>query len=235
MSSSYFISFLQVFNTITAVILILSPAVAFIPIIKGKEKYTNIPVLMLIFNLLTNLCWGCYWCRVTRYSPMICSIICSIIATVFFFIYLYFFSNKNIKKYMIYSIALIFIEVLIVYISYYVVKSLKYFGIFLIVINIFMFIAPAQNILRVIKEKNYKLIPIASTIVGTLCSGGWFIFGKLVNDINCIIPNGLGLISSIITTIIWSYYYIRAKLNQRKMKFYPEQNNISNAGNVEIK
>ena len=232
MFNNVIIPYLQIFNTIITVILNLSPIAAFIPVIKGKEKYTNIPILMLIFNLLNNICWGCYWCRLYRYSPMLCCIICSIIATIFFIIYLYFYTNKTITKFILYILILFFIEFVIIYISYYIVESLKYYGIYLIIINIIMFIAPGQNLIRVIKEKNYKLIPIVSTIVGTICSGGWLLYGQLVNDINCIIPNGLGLIFSILTTIIWMFFYFKTKINQKKTKFYQEQNTTRN---VEIK
>ena len=31
-----------------------------------------------------------------------------------------------------------------------------------------MFVAPGQNILRVIKEKNYRLIPIVTTIISII-------------------------------------------------------------------
>ena len=103
----------------------------------------------------------------------------------------------------------------------------------MIIVNIFMFIAPGQNLIRVIKEKNYKLIPIATTIIGSICSGGWLLFGIIVDDINCIIPNGLGLISSVITTIIWIYFFYRKKIIQRYNKFYSEQNNSRKE--VEIK
>ena len=69
------------------------------------------------------------------------------------------------------------------------------------------YVAPAQNLIKVIKEKNYKLIPIVSTILGAFCSGGWLLFGLIVGDINSIISNGLGCFSSIITTFIWFYIY----------------------------
>jgi uncharacterized protein with PQ loop repeat len=99
--------------------------------------------------------------------------------------------------------------------------------------NSLMFIAPGQNIIRVIKEKNYKLIPIATTLVAIICSGGWLLFGILVNDINCIISNLIGLVSSIFTTLIWVIYYLRSKIIRNKNKFYQEEN-IDNK-NVEIR
>ena len=233
MSLIDFVPYLQVFNTIITVLLNLSPIVGFISVIKGKEKYTNIPLLMLFFNLLNNLCWGCYWKRTGQNSAMICSIICSIIATIFVGIYLYYLAKKNIKKYILYLFCLIFVEIVIAYISLYIIQNLTYYGRYLIVINIIMYIAPGQNLIKVIKEKNYKLIPIASTIVGAICSGGWYLFGKIVDDVNCMIPNGLGLIFSILTTTIWMIYYFRAKITKKKTKFYPEPNNISQS--VEVK
>ena len=233
MSLNVIIPYLQIFNTIITVLLNLSPIVSFISVIKGKEKYTNIPLLMLVFNLLNNLCWGCYWKRTGQNSAMICSIICSIIATIFVYIYFYYLVKKNIKKYILYLFGLIFTEIVIIYISLYIIQNLNYYGRYLIVINIIMYIAPGQNLIKVIKEKNYKLIPISSTIVGAICSGGWYSFGKIVNDINCMIPNGLGFIFSILTTIIWVIYYFRAKIIRKKTKFYPELNNISQS--VEVK
>ena len=47
-------NYLSTFNTIITVFLNLSPAVVFLNISKGKEKYTNIPPLMLLFNLINN-------------------------------------------------------------------------------------------------------------------------------------------------------------------------------------
>ena len=76
-------------------------------------------------------------------------------------------------------------------------------GILLIAINTMQYVSPAQNLIKVIKEKNHKLIPIVSTILGALCSGGWLLFGLIVGDINSIISNGLGCLSSILTTLIW--------------------------------
>jgi len=97
-----------------------------------------------------------------------------------------------------------------------------------------MFAAPGQNLVKVIKEKNYKYIPIANVIMGALCSGGWFLYAKIVNDINCLIPNALGLFFSLINTIIWLIYYLKAR-NKKKSTFYPEESQNNQTRNVEIK
>ena len=203
-----FLPLLQITNTIITVLLNLSPIVSFIMVFKGKHKYTYIPKLMLIFNALNNVLWACYWYRTSKLIPLLNSIICSIISCVFGFFYLYLAFNKNYKKIAICSILLIIIQFNLVLFFLKIMRSLKIFGIILIIINIMMFVAPGQNLIKVFKEKNYKLIPIATTIMGCFCSGGWFLFGIIVNDINCIIPNGLGLISSIFTTFVWVYFYV---------------------------
>ena len=230
--SSSILSYLQIFNILITVFLNFSPIFVFIPVIKGKQKYTNIPFLMLIFNLLNCICWACYWLRKNVISPVISNAICLIISTMFFLIYLFFFSKKIVTKFLFYIIILILIETIIIFISLYVI-NLNFFGIILIVMNSLMFIAPGQNIIRVIKENNYKLIPIATTLVAIICSGGWLLFGILVNDINCIISNLIGLVSSIFTTLIWVIYYLRSKIIRNKNKFYQEEN-IDNK-NVEIR
>ncbi len=78
------------------------------------------------------------------------------------------------------------------------------------------YIAPAQNLFKAFKEKNDKLIPIVSTLCGCLCSGGWFLFGLIIGDINCIIPNGLGLVSSVLTALIWLYIKGNKKKEEEK-------------------
>ena len=227
--------FLEVFNLLISIFLNISPIVAFIPVIKGKEKYTKVPFLMLIFNLLNNLCWTCYWFRLSYFNSLLCCCICSTIATLFFILYLYFFNKKQINKFILSIILLICCELIIIYISIYIVKNLNFYGKYLIVINVIMYIAPGQNLIKVIKEKNYKYIPIANVITGALCSGGWFLYAKIMDDINCMIPNGLGLLFSLINTIIWLIYYLKARNKKYKSTFYPEENQNNQTRDVEIK
>ena len=91
------------------------------------------------------------------------------------------------------------------YFFLYEFLTLKQVGLIIIFISTLQYIAPAQNLVKAFKEKNDKLIPIVSTICGCLCSGGWTLFGLIIGDINCIIPNGLGLVSSILTGLVWIY------------------------------
>ena len=202
-------NYLSIFNTIITVFLNLSPVVVFLNVSKGKEKYTNIPPLMLLFNLLNNAIWGCYWYRKGEFSGFFCSFICSTIATLFIVWYIYYYTKKKIRKFLFYCGFQFLIETIVIIFYLSKILALPVVGVLLIIINTFQYIAPAQNLMRVIKEKNYKLIPIVSTILGSLCSGGWLLFAIIIGDINCLIPNLLGCISSIITTVIWFWIYTK--------------------------
>ena len=79
------------------------------------------------------------------------------------------------------------------------------------IFNILMFVSPGQKILRVIKEKNHKLIPIYSTIINIIYSIAWLGYGISIKLISQIIPNVFGLFFSIINTSAWIYYYKRRK------------------------
>ena len=202
-------NYLSVFNTGITVFLNLSPAVLFINVSKGKEKYTNIPPLMLLFNLLTNAIWGCYWHRKGEFSGFLCSFICGTIATIYLVWYLYYKAEKSVGTFLLYACVNLAVEAGIILFFLSNILDLPVVGILLIGINTFQYIAPAQNLLKVLREKNHKLIPIVSTILGSICSGGWLLFALIIGDINCFIPNGLGCISSILTTLVWFWIYTK--------------------------
>lgn len=209
-SLAFILPYLNVFNTIITVVLNSAPAVAFMGVIKGVDKYDVVPETMLICNLLNNLGWGCYWHLKSQYMPRLCSAICGTLAAIFGSLYLYYRSDKSCGKWVLFTLVELAICVGIGYCCLFVIPLVP-LGYSLMVINILMYIAPAQNLGRVFKEKNYKLIPIASTLAGAVCSAGWLLFAFITGDINCGVPNGLGCVSSIFTAAVWAYFKSASK------------------------
>ena len=180
---------------------------------------------MLLFFSLNSLCWTCYWFKNSNMIFMLSYYISTIIDSGFLIIYLYFLCKYN-KRFLISSFLLIVIEVTIVIsVLLFIIEYLNFYRRCLIVISTIMYISPGQNLIKVFKEKACKFIPIFSTMAGILCSGGWLLFGKIIDDIYIIIPKGLGLIFSTIYTLIWLIYYIKEKIDKKKSTFYPEDNN----------
>ena len=196
---------LSIFNTIITVLLNAAPLFSFINVSRGKESYTNIPPLMLIVNLGTNIIWGCYWIRQNEFISFLCSFLSGIFSSAYILWYNFFASKKSIGKYLLLILCQVVVETGSICLFLSEIISLKTVGLFIIFISTLQYLAPAQNLIKAFKDKNDKLIPIVSTLCGCLCSGGWFLFGLIIGDINCIIPNGLGLVSSILTALVWLY------------------------------
>ena len=200
----------SILGTITSFILSFSPIFPFRKVLKKEDKIDILPEGLLFSLLLTRLAWGSVWIINKRKIATFNSISGIIICDVFIILYFYLYFNRTYKKTIISSISLILIEVFILYMA--VLWANQSFLAFIAVIfNLMVFISPGQKILRVIKEKNYKLIPIYSTIINIVYSIAWLLYGISIKMVLQIIPNVLGLFFSIINTGAWIYYYKRRK------------------------
>ena len=195
-------------GTIISFILSFSPIFPFIKVFKKEEKIDILPEGLLLFLILTRIVWGAVWILTDRKIALLNSVLGVTICDIFVILYFYLYFNRTYLKTFFASIILILIEGGILYIAVlwgnYLVLS--YIA---MVFNVMMFISPGQKILRVIKEKNYKLIPIYSTIVNILVSSAWMGYGICINLISQIIPNAIGLFFSVLNTALWIYYYIK--------------------------
>ena len=197
-------------GTIIGIILNISPSVLFYNIHLGKEKYTIIPESMLIFNILCPSLWACYWyLQEDKFVPFFSAVAGLGISEIFSLLYLYYLSGKCLKKYLLFALLEINLVIEFNYVLIRIIGDYPTVGNIAVVVNILTYIAPGQNIIKVCKEKNYKLIPIASTLSGASCALSWLTFGLLIKDIHTIIPNTLGLIFAGINSLIWAYFYCK--------------------------
>ena len=195
-------------GTIISFILSFTPIFPFMKVFKKEEKIDILPEGLLLTLILNRIVWGSVWILTGRKIALLNSILGTAVCDIFVFLYFYLYFNRTYLKTFISSIILIIIEFLIVYLTLLWGNdvALSYIA---MVFNVMMFISPGQKIVRVIREKNYKLIPIYSTIINILCSSCWLGYAICINLISQIIPNALGLFFSILNTSAWIYFYIR--------------------------
>ena len=198
--------FFSTIGTIISFALSFTPTVPFMKVFKGEEKIDILPEGVLLFLILTRLVWGSVWILTNRKIALLNSVLGIAVCDVFVALYFYLFFNRSCLKAFFSSIVLLLIEFGIIYGGVFwgnhVVLSYT-----AMVFNVMMFVSPGQKIIRVIREKNYKLIPIVTTIVNILCSAAWLGYGICINLITQIIPNSLGLFFSIANTLAWLYFY----------------------------
>ena len=196
-----------ILGTIFSVFLSFSPTVPFIQVFQRKEKIEILPEGMLLCQLVNRLLWGSVWTLTQRLIPFINTAIGIIITTVFLTLYIYLYFHRIFLKTLGKFLILIGFES-VIFFGAIIFGNVPVISIVAMIFNVAMYIAPGQKIVRVIKEKNYKLIPIRSTIVSILCSGSWLLYGIAINLIPQIVPNALGLFFSILNTLAWIYFYI---------------------------
>ena len=102
------------------------------------------------------------------------------------------------------------------------------------IVNVITFFSPGQRIIRACKEKNYKLVPIVTTILGCVTSFGWLCFGILISDLNVIIPNTLSVLFALFNTYVWFYFYCKNKDEDKKEKDNEEEMIETDKGDKEI-
>jgi solute carrier family 50 protein (sugar transporter) len=66
-----------------------------------------------------------------------------------------------------------------------------------------VFLTPIQTLYKVIKEKNYILIPFYSSIVYLFASIIWVVYGVMITEFYIVAPNAAGIIISLIQIFIY--------------------------------
>ena len=203
----------------------ITPIVPFIEIIKGKENVKIFPESMIFFNILCPHLWACYWIRQAIFIPFFSAIFGFVLALLFSTIYLYFYLGQNTSKWLLSLAGKFAVVFLFHYFLLYIIPTYHIIGTAAMLVGIFTSIAPAQNVVRVIRERNYKLIPIFSTVFGALCTFCWLVFGCILKDIYNIIPNGICLAINLSNTFIWVYFYCtRNKKDEKEEQLKDEDN-----------
>ena len=216
-------------GTFIGIILNISPIVMFYSIIRGQKKIEIVPESMLIFNILCSSLWACYWyLQVDKFVPFFSSAFGLALSEIFALIYLFYLADKDWKKYILYAFLEINLVLEFNYGLLFVLGDYITVGNIAVVVNIITYITPGQKIYQVIKTKNYNLIPISSTLSGSLCTLCWLIFGLLIWDIRTIIPNGLGLVFATINSGVWAYFYFTRdkEEDKKKKKITPNEEEI---------
>lgn len=200
--------FFSTAGTITAFALSLSPSVPFYKVLSGQEKKDILPEGMILFLMLTRLVWASVWVITKRKMALLNSALGVTVSNVFITLYFYIYFNRSCFKSFLSAIVLLASEASLLYgmVLWGDYLALSYIA---MVCKILMSVSPGQKILRVIREKNYKLIPIYSALTNFFCSLSWLCYGICINLFGQIFSNIIGVFFSLANTLIWLYFYLK--------------------------
>ena len=183
----------------------IAPVVPFLKLIKGETTIKESPGFLLICSFLNCILWADYGLLKDRYLQYFPNGLGGSITLIWITIYLIYLADKKIQLALLYNLGLIVCVIGLAYLFYFVI-NVDLTGKIVLIFNVLMYAAPGEKMYTVCKTGNYKLIPIWSTIGGTAGSVCWLIYGIYVYDWNIIIPNGLGVICSIIQIFVFIIY-----------------------------
>ena len=179
----------------------------FFKIFKGEMKYQDAPIFVIYVSYINCILWVIYGNIIFSSQIRICNIIGSSSTFILIFIYYSYEVRKNILDTILNAIIVIYgTFVFFNYFTVIITDNANIIGNFCIFAKFCVFISPIQLIFRVIKEKNYLLIPIYAAIVSFFASFCWVIYGFYIKDIHVIIPNTVGIILGITQFYVYFHY-----------------------------
>lgn len=210
----------SIIGTVIGICLNLTPIVLFYEYLKKRRTIQEIPQIFFFTGLLTNTLNLSSGATSNSLILVLSSAICLGLTYVWTFWYL-FISTKGFLKNLLHMFILINLAAEIFIIFYTIIKREYSSGILAVICTIMTVInnaAPGQNIIKVIKEGNYKLIPIVTTGFGTICSILYLIFGiigcfenrtRKSIRMNLILSNGISSAINIFQCTVWLITYIK--------------------------
>ena len=205
-------------GTMISIGLNLTPILLFYRYFKGTAGLETIPEMMFItgvFCCATNLAYGIIKDdKILKISNGCCYGLQILYGTIYIFI-----TNKHqVHKLLLYLLIAwdLSFEVLFIFgniLEYHWGNNFanKFTGITNIVIGTLNVITPGQNLIKVFKTGNFKLLPIVTIFFQCTCSTLWFVYGFSDMDPMMIVPNGIG---TLITALqIATYFFFYCKLH----------------------
>ena len=178
----------------------------FFNIFKGKLRYEDAPIFVIIISYINCFSWIIYGNIISNNQIIINNIIGGISTLILIFIYLIY----EIRKYLLDSVLNISILILGTILIYklltIIIKDAQIIGKVCITTRLFVFISPIQIVYKVIKENNYIFIPITTTYIGFLSCICWVLYGFFINDIYVIVSSSIGIILALVQFYVYSYY-----------------------------
>ena len=195
-------------GTAIATFFYIAPVIPFLKLIKGEITYKESPGILLICSFMNCILWGDYGLLLDRFLMYFANGLGGVITLIWIVIFIIYYVEKRFAMALLYNLILI-IAIFGIAMLFYFIVPYEVTGIIAMVFNVLMYASPGEKMITVCKTGNYKLIPIWSTLGGTACSACWMMYGVYLVDWNQIIPNGLGVIFSIIQIIVFFFYKIK--------------------------
>jgi solute carrier family 50 protein (sugar transporter) len=188
-----------------AILFFIIPLTVIIEVYK-TGKTDKVPYLLFLFTILNCEFWTLYGVKENAWPLIACNVIGIITNHIFLTVYFIYLNIVTFKK--ILFIGLLYFTFILSFTSFYIlVKDSKFFGTIAMIMNICMFVAPLQNLNKVVKLKDNSYIPIWISMTLVFNCTVWSLYGYFKDvDLYVMIPNILGLLLAVLQVVLWFKY-----------------------------
>ena len=187
----------------------LAPINTFVQVIRGRLHYEDSPGIFITTCYINSFLWFLYGDMIFSDPMKYCFLISAGVCAFFLNIYLLF----EIKKYTVDSILNALNLVTGTWAAYRTLDVLidddRILGKICVCSALVVYLTPVYIIYKVIKGKNYGIIPFNSSIIYLLTCIAWVIYGIILTDILIIAPFSIGIFISLVQLCFYLYYKMK--------------------------
>ena len=175
----------------------LFPVFPYLNVLRGRMNYEDTPSFFVISSYINYFCMYVYGDLVFSDQVKNCYLVGSIINCVLMVIYLVY----EIRRYLVDTILNALILITGTWALYrcltIIIDDDRIVGKICILTFCVVFITPVQILYRVLKERNYNLIPIYNCWVSLCFSSLWIVYAIFISDFYILFPNIINIILSL--------------------------------------
>ena len=191
-----------------------SPFLNFIKLLKKKISYKDINILIIFGNYISSIVWLIYGYKISLKQITVCYSLGALISLIWIWIYLTFLGKKKMTQALIFTMILSFLTFALYIILTVVISDIKTLGEVCFIVCSLSYISPTQLLIKVLNNKDIKIIPLYSAIISGIGYFSWTFFGLFKFNANIIIPNLVGLAFSLAQIILYRIYKNKKALTE---------------------
>ncbi len=184
----------------------LFPVFPYINVLRGKLDFESTPIFLVTTCYVNYFCWFIYGDLIFSIHIKYCYFIGSIVNMVLIAIYLIYEARKYLFDTILNILLLIFGTWALYKVLTIMIDDERIVGIICIATSFIIFLSQIQIIYKVIKEKNYILIPIYNCYFIFLYSICWAVYGIFRTNFYVIFPNAIAIVLALVEIIIYFNY-----------------------------
>jgi len=181
----------------------ISPIFPYLNVLRGRLSFEETPAVLVTTSYVNYFCWYVYGDMIFSDQIKYCYIIGSCINLVLMVIYLVY----EIRRFLVDTILNTLILVTGTWALYraltIIIDDDRIVGKICVGTSCIVFLNQVQIVYKVLKDRNYNLIPIYNCWIALFSSICWVVYGIFITDFYLVFPNAILIILSLVQVIVY--------------------------------